>query len=350
MAPFLAWEMVERGRDSWGVTNGLETVKHLGPILDTFEVPDWGPGPMLFHTRTASCGEKTLENQHPFSFMKADGSGYVTGVHNGGIRNHDELNTKYSRNFEVDSMHIMAHIAEGKPTEELMGYGAVVWFEGDNEGKERKLYFAKFNMYDLNIMQLKTGEVVFCSTETPLKNAVRMLKLEAESGYNLKDDTKYFIELDPKNKRDALFRVGDMKFGSRYAAHVGYGWNGDSNFFHSLWCTKCGTEYKKCKCVSRDHCVIMGPDGYDYTEHDALDAAHQTYLRGAPSYGVNHGSTHVYTGRAGKYNPDQVGRLRRDKSECAKCRTKPVEKRALLCVGCLSDVQKTLVQGLGVCR
>jgi glucosamine 6-phosphate synthetase-like amidotransferase/phosphosugar isomerase protein len=41
MMPFLALEMLRRGRDSWGVTDGVNTIKKIGAIIDSWHLPAW---------------------------------------------------------------------------------------------------------------------------------------------------------------------------------------------------------------------------------------------------------------------------------------------------------------------
>jgi len=74
---------------------------------------------VMAHTRMPSTGKVSKENSHPFVF---DG---IVGAHNGVIRNHDSLNKEHGRAFEVDSMHIFAHMSEGKSLNELQGWGAI---------------------------------------------------------------------------------------------------------------------------------------------------------------------------------------------------------------------------------
>ena len=120
MAPHLLWDIESRGKDSWGATDGLDTVRVLGPVTNTYVdnrdiIEGWER--TIFHTRGASTGEVTVENQHPFYFVEGEENtpGWkrsIMGIHNGIVNNHSELNRKYSRNFSVDSMHIFKHLVE----------------------------------------------------------------------------------------------------------------------------------------------------------------------------------------------------------------------------------------------
>ena len=108
LVPLLAFAMEDRGRCSWGVTNGVQTHRSLGLISDSLLVPDW-EGPVVYHTRASTVGATTLPNQHPFEFTGA--AGHVIGVHNGGVSNWAALNRIHGRTCEVDSMHIFSNIA-----------------------------------------------------------------------------------------------------------------------------------------------------------------------------------------------------------------------------------------------
>src|ERR1700734_3632924 len=148
MMPYLLWSIEDRGRDSWGATDGTDCVKVLGPVTSSFErhadhVLGWDRA--IFHTRAASTGEVTVENQHPFRFVRGgtiDPEGNiidtpedpwlktVVGIHNGIVSNHLELKNKYSRhNFDVDSMHIFRHIVDGRPMSEIYGWGNLAWYD-----------------------------------------------------------------------------------------------------------------------------------------------------------------------------------------------------------------------------
>jgi len=227
MAPFLAWEMEARGKDSWGASNGTEFIRRIGPITFSWaeEWKNWmGWDRGIFHTRAASTGAVTLQNQHPFVVTKyaADATEEdpkiektIVGIHNGVVVNHAELNTKHGRNFECDSPHIFMAIAGFSETEEIRGYGNLAWYE-IKPGLRPQLHILKFNGDNLNVFRLGTGEIVFCSTIEPVIHAARMAGTEAKTAFNIESETEYIIQYDPELKMDRLYTCeAKRKFGFR---------------------------------------------------------------------------------------------------------------------------------------
>lgn len=142
----MALENQSRGRDSWGVYNGKELIKAVGTIERQWhKIPTRNWGVMLGHVRASTVGATTMPNSHPFEFKAKH---HVIGAHNGHISNWQELNKKYERTLEVDSMQIFAHIAEERPMDELKGSGAITFI------KNGGLYFSRFNGGVLSIAQL----------------------------------------------------------------------------------------------------------------------------------------------------------------------------------------------------
>lgn len=142
----MALENQSRGRDSWGIYNGKELIKSVGTIERQWhKIPMRNRGVMLGHVRASTVGATTQPNCHPFEFK---GKNHVVGAHNGHISNWQELNKKYERTLEVDSMQIFAHIAEDRPMDELEGSGAITFV------KNGGLYFSRFNGGSLSIAQL----------------------------------------------------------------------------------------------------------------------------------------------------------------------------------------------------
>jgi predicted glutamine amidotransferase len=225
MSPILALAMEERGKDSWSATNGVDTYKQLGPISDTFgqfwPSPEFAAWPRaIFHTRAASRGAVTIPNQHPFDYTHDDETGVfirrVIGIHNGCINPHDELNKKYDRTCEVDSMHIFKHIAEGRDVGEIGGWGAIAWYEYTPDDPDGTLFLTRFNMTSLSVIQLETGEVVFASTGTSLVRAANIAGAKIKATYQIDDDKVFSVERDNEGN-DYLLHVSErtLKFGVR---------------------------------------------------------------------------------------------------------------------------------------
>ena len=212
----LSWEMMSRGRDSWGCSDGSDIVKRAGPIAATYELPPlWKRA--IVHTRAATQGSaKTAENAHPFRFQRADGS-VVIGIHNGVIRDHDGLNRRYDRNFEVDSMHIYANIAEDKGLKDLAGYAAIAWYDGG------ELWLARHNSDNLKVATLETGELVFCSTEGPIRDGVTLYGGSVWEWWKIEEGHKYRVKLAGDGEtKDTLLDYGKMEFGGQYAAAASF--------------------------------------------------------------------------------------------------------------------------------
>ncbi len=157
----------ERGKASWGMTNGTKIWKDVGPIgRNLYQIPFQESGFNVAHTRAATVGDTKKANAHPFEFTALDGKA-VIGVHNGTLTNWEELNKKYGVNLEVDSMHIFRHIALSLPLAEISGWGTIVFF------KDNRLNFCRFNGGVLSVAQLphKAG-IVWSSEEYALEKAL----------------------------------------------------------------------------------------------------------------------------------------------------------------------------------
>lgn len=192
MQPALSLLMSQRGTDSWGATNGIEFHKSGKSILDTF-VPFEAEGPQVYHTRAASAGFSISEaTAHPFQFEGERGR--VIGVHNGHVNNWQALNTKYSRNFAVDSMHIFAHLAEGKPLSDIGGWGTIVWWEQlPDEPTPRGPFFSGWGSVNLAVGQLLSGEIVWASTELAVRTAAQLAGAELYDFWLIKPKHKYIL-------------------------------------------------------------------------------------------------------------------------------------------------------------
>lgn len=117
-----------RGSQSWGVYvagqkgKKARVKREVGDIASVESLGNLAAWPVMFgHTRHATTGAVTRENQHPFKV------GHILLAHNGMVWNHYELNRKYARNCTVDSEHFAHHIAGSLPFTDLEGYGALEW-------------------------------------------------------------------------------------------------------------------------------------------------------------------------------------------------------------------------------
>lgn len=122
IASILTLEMDKRGGDSFGIFADEKLERGLG--LATYGIKPSGLArhkQLLAHTRKATTGQIKIENAHPFEI------GFIVGAHNGIVHNHVELNKKHERRFDVDSMHIFAHLDEGKPLSDVESYGAITY-------------------------------------------------------------------------------------------------------------------------------------------------------------------------------------------------------------------------------
>lgn len=217
MIPHLIWEIEDRGKDSWGTTNGVDVIKHLGPITKSWqpEVSTWSAWDRaIFHTRAASTGAVTIPNQHPFHVEK-EGTTWL-GIHNGVVTNHDLLNLRHKRGFECDSPHIFMAIAGFSDTEEIMGWGNLAWYTRSPEYPVPLLHLLKFNSDNLLVASLESGEIVFCSTREPIERAAVMAGTKVKTFYSVDSETEYTVHpTEDHPDVDGLYKVGPKKFGGR---------------------------------------------------------------------------------------------------------------------------------------
>ena len=207
MLPFLGIAMQSRGRDAWGASNGDEIIKHTGELTETWKderdkINQWRSG--IFHTRGASVGSaKVLNNAHPFAYDDKNGN-KVIGIHNGCISNHTELDKKYNRDCSVDSMHIWMHLAEGKPWDDIEGWGNLAWWEtGPTTG--RVINLARFNSDNLAVAKLQGGQFVFASEMSPIRLAASMCGNPVVDVFHLDEYRQYWFAPN-ENREMTLWR------------------------------------------------------------------------------------------------------------------------------------------------
>jgi hypothetical protein len=197
----LAKEMEYRGPHSWGCTDGETIRRELGQISKSFRPPKFLPANFVLHTRFATTGKVKESNSHPFVVQ---GKHTVIGVHNGIISNHEELNTKYNREYRVDSQHIFGHLANELPLDDLDGYGTIVYtLDGD-------WFIGSFNGGDLEAVLTNDG-IYFASTYTALRASL--------VGTHLWKDAKRFTL--KQNKVYRLVQEETLGFREEFDVNIG---------------------------------------------------------------------------------------------------------------------------------
>lgn len=152
----LAIANVYRGKDSCGFYNGEKLFKAIGtPMGIDYDKTYLRTDFLLGHTRCATHGKVTLDNQHPFQY------GNIIGAHNGIIDNFDKLKKKYDVNFVVDSQIIFYLINEYgvKSLKELEGSFAI-WYTDIRD--ETKIYLFRNNGNPLSFCKL-SNKLLFTS-------------------------------------------------------------------------------------------------------------------------------------------------------------------------------------------
>lgn len=214
LATLLAVHNESRGQQSWGIhapDSGI--VKGLGGIsraVHNFYDKDL----VGLHTRHSTHGAVTVENAHPFEF------GHIIGAHNGVLSNNKELNAKYSRDFVVDSMHLFKHLEEGKPFNDIVGYGAIWYF---NKKHPNRIYICRLSGGELSVAGIGKGVdstkgIVFSSDERHLTHALDAIDVEYFQ-FKIEAEEVYFIE------NGEIFRAQKkLELGVKTTSYVHHDW------------------------------------------------------------------------------------------------------------------------------
>lgn len=182
-----------RGGHSWGLLGfqddgGIRVKRGLGDLVKSaYELVDYN---MLFaHTRFATTGARTIRNAHPFEHD------HIIGAHNGTIGNHRELSNRYKRNFEVDSQHLFAHLAENKDFNEIEGYGAIEWYD---RNEPDSLFLSKMRNGSLAVYGIGEQDnvrgVVWSSDWKHLEEALECAGIKKHFPYKVEEGNVYLIK------------------------------------------------------------------------------------------------------------------------------------------------------------
>jgi hypothetical protein len=184
LASALAVANARRGPHSWGaycLTRGAdgkfgapEIMKRVGSMADEKGIGALGLADVCMgHTRFATNGAVTVDNCHPFTV------GDVTLAHNGMIYNHREVAAKYGRTCDVDSLHLAHHLAEGRPFNDLEGYGAVMYVRAQAPGEVHlsRMQSGQLSVYGLG-SRGKCWGVVWSSDQYHLQAALKAARVD----------------------------------------------------------------------------------------------------------------------------------------------------------------------------
>ena len=175
----------ERGAQSWGsyVPEGNKLTKALGPITEGVSIKALAAEQRLIaHTRYATAGAVTAENAHPFRLK-----GGLVGQHNGVVYNHRGLDKSYGKE-EVDSIHLLRCIEEGRDLAEIEAYGSVQYVL---PGAPSEIYLGRFNGGELSVGKVKGVGVFWSSTLGTLLRALSLGSMDA-TFYEVKEGALYF--------------------------------------------------------------------------------------------------------------------------------------------------------------
>lgn len=201
LATCLASGMDTRGGDSFGISKldskgKVKTWKGVGRATGNLYLPSLVHTPQLMlHTRKATHGAVNVFNAHPIQHD------HILGCHNGVVSNHDALNKKYDRRFELDSRHIFEHLAKGLDVGEIGVYGAISYIDLNDPTIINLCRLSSHG--DLEIYGIGTEDnirgVVYASNDGPIKVALSALReqffpfkpVDAQWRYYLKEGRLY---------------------------------------------------------------------------------------------------------------------------------------------------------------
>jgi hypothetical protein len=196
LAATLAVSNSMRGDQSWGahyLTRDGRTVTRR-EVGDIARVAGIGAqlgeqNLMMAHTRFATVGSVSKDNQHPFR------AGEILLAHNGVVSNHTELNAKYSRQCSVDSQHFAHHLAEGRDFSDVEAYGSLEWIENSAPASINLLRMRKGSLAVYGIRDAKGKQVgtVWSSDMEHLRSAIGASRLDGFPYVQLEEGHVYVV-------------------------------------------------------------------------------------------------------------------------------------------------------------
>lgn len=254
----LGWGIDSRGGHASGfvsVNGRINVGKKLGKwqdAKDKFVFSAASGEVAMLHARWATCGKRGVDEAHPFTIRRNDKS-VLYGIHNGVVYNGFESAKKHGRKILVDSQEIFHLLADGniKGINDLDGYGVINYVLPEDPRCVRMVRLSSSS--DFYACHIKTGGIVWASTERIVIEALETAELESDGEYKL-DEIGTVYELRPdeilKSNKDHEkgIKFSEDKFASsRFMYYGNYGFesgrkrtkfsNSDDywNRYNSLW-------------------------------------------------------------------------------------------------------------------
>lgn len=264
-AAVMATHMEARGGHAWGWMSDNEVRHGLGNITMGMSVSAKMPQRFALHTRYGTTGKNTLANAHPFTV--AGSKGTVTGVHNGIISNHAEMNHTHKRDCSVDSQHIFHNLANGASLDDLEGYGAIVYAIDGN------WFMGRFNEGEMRIAVTDAG-IFFASTREAISEALSFADIKVTRWLTVKDNTVYSLTASGIKKAYKIDAMGTRRRWNDLKDD--YSWAGFGKLATatpaSQECDLCGTpEYDLYELEGQMACVECYTACTDALPHGYLD-------------------------------------------------------------------------------